>query len=82
MQILLYQEMRYIGPDLPQRSAVLAFCEIPYTTTLASFTDSETQGICCAIVYLWFRLYDVLIIRPVERELFKTRQYTNDQMRR
>jgi hypothetical protein len=40
MQILLYQEMRYIGPDLPQRSAaVLAFARfrIQQQTTLASF---------------------------------------------
>ena len=37
MQILLYQEMRYIGPDLPQRSAaVLAFARF-HITTLASF---------------------------------------------
>ena len=39
MQILLYQEMRYIGPDLSQRSVVLDFARfhIQQQTTLASF---------------------------------------------
>ena len=55
----------------------------PDNNMLVKFADDMTvSAVCCAIVYLWFRLYDVLIIRPVEREFFKTRQYKNDQMRR
>ena len=85
MQILLYQEMRYIRPDLPQRSVVCHFARfhIQQQTTLASFYRlwNSRNMLRNRLSLVLNRLYDVLIIRPVEREFPKTRQYKNDQIR-